>query len=443
AKKMAQRTLFLPEEMILKIGWYLWYSRASPPRGRYRGGCDYPDHSSCSRFLQLASRNTSVLSVCRHWRRALLPTYCRVVVGCCQLDSALLPHPFIKSGFTREVWLHFDGYLLFGKWAIECVSVLLSHVQTGLSVDSLVIIIADSPPSALTPNERERARSLAEVCQRALLPRSVALVCQPTDDKESTEYYGFDPSSKFEPFYNYLSLAPNPPQLTAIESTTVNTQSMIMLISSNSETLERLCVQGISIPTLQKTTKGAEDNVVFSRLQKLQLVLDQDGTDIQPYDIATRHFPSLRRLDIAINPLDIEPSKDVPLSIYEHNFLVDLFFHDLTHTCLHSLTFPVSWDTVEILSPTLLRNVRHVCLTEISTEGEHLLDDEESNQLLQNILYLGHIRSVVLDNSASHTFIDFSHNWRNLHTLSILNYSLTIDQATQRMMQTRTRIGTK
>ncbi|KAJ1644456.1 hypothetical protein LPJ64_003873 [Coemansia asiatica] len=428
---MARRAAcFLPEEMILKIGWHLWYSQTLP----LRNCCDYPDHGSCSRFLQLAFRNRSILSVCQQWRRALFPAFCRTVVGNCQLDSALVPHPFIRKSLTKEVWLRFDGYLLFGKWAIECVSGLLNHGQTGLSVDSLAIVIADSPPSALTPNERERAQLLADACQRALLPRYVSFISQSAIDNESAQYCcRFDPSSKFTTFYNFLCLAPHPPLLTVVETTVVTSANMVRFISSNSEVLERLRIKSISIRTLQQLIKLSQNGASFPRLQHLQLVLDQDGADILSYDIQTRHFPSLCYLDIAINPVDIEPSKDVPLSIYEHEFLIDLFFYDSIDTHLHTLCFPVSWDTVEVLSPKLLKDLEHIDLSEISLEGEHLLDEEESNQLLQNILSLRHIRSVILNNSSSRTFIDFPLNCYNLHIFSIPNYSLTLEQAVQIM----------
>ncbi|KAJ2595829.1 hypothetical protein GGF39_003681 [Coemansia sp. RSA 1721] len=420
---MTQTARFLPEEMVLKIGWYVWFNQDQYPRN----SCNSPGYDSIDRFKQLCSRNTSILSVCQHWRRALLPAFCRAVQGDCQMGSAALPHPFIKKGLTKEVWLRFDGYLLFGKWAIELVSNLLNHGQSSLSIDSLVIIIVNSPPTLPTYNEIERARLLIDICQRALMSRSVAFVSQPQTVLGSNIRFSSDSLDKFQMIYTYFSLAPHPPCVTLIEVQSVASPAMVQFISSTARTLERLRIKNISIATLQLLLKGAKE-VVFPRLEQLQLVLDTEGVDIQPYNITTQLFPRLACLDIIICPSDIGPSKEASLSIYEHNFLTDLFFHDSARTRLRSLNLPVTWDTVEVLDPKLLENLRYVFLYEVSLEGEHLLDEEESNQLLQNILSLQHVRSVFLTNSAPRTFINFPLQCHNLHTLGISNYSLTVDQ---------------
>ncbi|KAJ2466059.1 hypothetical protein EV174_006575, partial [Coemansia sp. RSA 2320] len=115
-----------------------------------------------SRLAHVARRRPALLGVCRAWRRALYGEFSRVVFGDCQLGSGMAPLAFLHPATTREVWLRFDGALLFGSRAVEWARSVLARGHCGLAVDSLLLVIYGPCGSATTAIEDARGQQLAE-----------------------------------------------------------------------------------------------------------------------------------------------------------------------------------------------------------------------------------------------------------------------------------------
>ncbi|KAJ1765245.1 hypothetical protein IW140_006460 [Coemansia sp. RSA 1813] len=420
----------LPRELVLAIARYLWY------------GCTYWKESkqrfvplgitNCRRFRVLSSRNREILHVCRSWRHATLAEHNRYVFGDCYFDAEPRALPFLLPETTKEIWLRYDGALLFGSWAIKWTQSALqmpdNQCTEKTSIDSLVIIITESPNTATTNVEDSRAKILADVCLQALEPRNVQFFSQPCADSES-QYEALGVGDKFARFYSHFSrISVEPPLLTSIETSKVGcNNSMIRLISATAHSLEYLRIGYLRLSELQLLISGAtKDGLVFNRLSQLIITLDLHDLRLKMYDIKTTHFPNLDLLYVDLLESDISSDHETSMSIFEYDYLIDIFFHSPLNARI--LRLPLSWDTVEILTPRMLGNVRNLKLNEISMEGEHLLDSEEANQMLCNALELPDIRSVSLNCTTLETALPLNLHCTRLHTLDIPFYALRIDQ---------------
>ncbi|KAJ1725546.1 hypothetical protein LPJ53_000216 [Coemansia erecta] len=283
-------------------------------------------------------------------------------------------HPFICTGSTVEVWLRFDGILLFGSWATEWAAMTLGHGSPGFSIQTLTIVIVESPVSAITPNEDMRARMLADVCSVALKPQAIGFMSQSCASKD-TIAPGCDVGKKFGCIYSHMSRAQNPPALTSIETGTIDSDYMLWLVANSAGTLKCLRIRSTRPSTLQQLLCDTVDDIVFDSLKDILLILDMNDSLLQPFNITRQYFPSLECLDVVIPPQDIKQNRESSLSIFEHSFLTDLFFY--APGPIRMLNYPLTWDSVEVLTPDILCNIRHVALYEVSLEGEHLLDQDD------------------------------------------------------------------
>ncbi|KAJ2061831.1 hypothetical protein GGI17_002805, partial [Coemansia sp. S146] len=174
-------------------------------------------------------------------------------------------------------------------------------------------------------------------------------------------------------------------------------------------------------------------SVVFGQLRELQLTLDTNDAQLAAYSIKLPHFPCLEALHVLLSGSDVSTGHETKLSIHEHNFLTDLFFFGPSQ--LRQLSFPLAWDTVELLTPQLLAHIQHLVLGEVSMEGEHLLDDDESGQILAKILGLRHVRAAHLNSVALEVTLPAILECAVLQHLTIPLYSLEFGQASELLRQ--------
>ncbi|KAJ2549525.1 hypothetical protein EV175_004416 [Coemansia sp. RSA 1933] len=420
----------LPKELVLAVARYLWYGCASWTEGKKLA---VPlGITNCRRFRVLSSRNRQVLHVCRSWRQATLAEHCRYTFGDCYFDAAARPLPYFLPGTTKELWLRYDGALLFGSWAIRWTqSVLQIPGNWGaekISIDALIVIIVESPNTTTTDTEDSRARLLADACLQVLEPRNIQFFSQPCAHSDY-QCDTFGVGDRFARFYTHLSrISAEPPLLTSIETSKIGcNNSMIRLISATAESLEYLRIGCLRLSELQLLLSGARNGgLVFNRLTQLLVTLDLRDLQLKMYNIKTTHFPNLELLHVNLLESDISPSHETSMGIFEYSYLIDIFFHSPLRA--RSLRLPLAWDVVEILTPAMLHHVHNLNLTEITMEGEHLLDGEESNQMLCCAFELPAIRSISLNCTALDTGLPVQFHCSLLHTLDIPFYALRIDQ---------------
>ncbi|KAJ2398605.1 hypothetical protein GGI23_003143 [Coemansia sp. RSA 2559] len=420
----------LPKELVLAIARYLWYGCASWSAGKQR--LVPLGITNCRRFKVLSSRSREILRVCRAWRQATFAEHSRYTFGDCYFDAAAHPLPYLLPGTTKEVWLRYDGALLFGSWAIKWTQGVLhtSGSQRGekIGIDTLVVIIVESPNTTTTDVEDSRAKCLADACLQALEPRTIQFFSQPCSHSEF-KCRALGVGDRFARFYSHLSRLPvETPLLTSIETSKIGcNNSMIRLISATANSLEYLRIGCLGLSELQLLVSGARNGgLVFGRLAQLLITLDLRDLHLKMYDIKTTHFPNLDLLHVDLLESDISPSHETSMSIFEYSYLIDIFLH--SPLSVRSLRLPLAWDAVELLTPTMLSHVRRLKLNEISMEGEHILDVDEANQILSNALELSNIRSISLNCTALDTELPLFLRCSLLHTLDIPFYALRIDQ---------------
>ncbi|KAJ2816923.1 hypothetical protein FBU31_006406, partial [Coemansia sp. 'formosensis'] len=140
----------LPAELLQRLACYMGHGRiAQTPSEQHSS----PRTSMHTRMEYLTRRDPTILHVCRAWRCALYGEYSRFTYGDCLLESSAAPLAFLNATSTKEVWLRFDGALLFGSWAIEWAHHALAHGHPGLSVDSLVVVVVGKAGRITTDTE--------------------------------------------------------------------------------------------------------------------------------------------------------------------------------------------------------------------------------------------------------------------------------------------------
>lgn len=436
----------LPDELILLIAQFAWF-RPFLPRFGHNAYFNSDDIDSRYRqFIQLTTRNLALLGVCTKWRQALYGEYCRYVAGNCQLDSDPTPLPFLNPAQTREVWLRFDGTLLFGAWVIEWASKVLvaniegdndvlnqQHPSRHMNIRNLVIITSPSPNTITSQAEYQRAGILVETMRRALQPKNISFIGYPFQSANAIYNRQIGCGDKFLRIHEHFGATT---AVTSIDIEWICHDSLYWLVANNVNALELLRVGRARLSQLQNLLfKTTADNsgLIFTRLRNLQLTLDLDDIQLSVHSVSRDHFPELKTLCLNLYPESTFPDYETDLTIFEHDFLTDLFFY-----CpgkLKILKFPISWDTVELLTPELLSQIRLLSLYQIMKEEEHLPDDEESNQLLEVCLKLVSVRDIHLNCHA--TSVNVQPLWicgDSLRTLDIPYYSFTIFQV-NRMLE--------
>ncbi|KAJ2306450.1 hypothetical protein IWW55_000701 [Coemansia sp. RSA 2706] len=412
----------LPGELLLSIARYLWYgpgTLAGPWREKPLG------ISKCNRFMQLTTREPAILGVCRRWRHAVLSDFGRFVIANCHLESRSASIPFLSPDYTREVWLRFDGALLFGNWAIEWAREALGRGGEAMAIEKLIMVIVEAPNTATTAVEDMRAKALVGICQQALAPRKIGLFSQPCGAEiPGVQSKGI--GDKFACLYVHFHQMDAPPILSSIDTSRISHESMLWLIAGNAATLEYLRIASVLPSHLQQLVSDTSGDLVFSRLREVQMTLDLEDSSLKPYRITTTHFPRLEVLFVDMPADGISPQYETGLSIFEHAFLTDLFLSKRSQ--LRSLRFPVSWDTIDILTSELLPEACDLTLYQISMEGEHVPDSEESSQLLWNMLSLSHARQVTLNTASSSTELPLQLVCTRLRSLVISGYHLSAEQ---------------
>ncbi|KAJ2150071.1 hypothetical protein J3F82_004209 [Coemansia sp. RSA 637] len=375
--------------------------------------------------MQLTTREPAILGVCCWWRYALLSDFGRFVIANCHAGSRSALIPFLSPVYTKEVWLRFDGELLFGNWAIEWARTALSHATQSLSIEKLIMVIVEAPNIVTTAVENTRAKALVDVCQHALLPREIGLFSQPcVAEVSGVQSRGI--GDKFACLFVHFSQMKAPPILTSIDTSRISHDSMLWLIGSNARTLEYLRIGSVFPSDLQHLVSEISGDLVFGRLREIQMTLDLEDSQLKQYNITTTHFPRLELLFVDLPPYGISPRYETDLSILEYSFLTDLFFTACSR--LRSVRFPIAWDAVEMLTPTMIPKVHELMLYQISMESEHVPDTEEANMLLNNMLSLKHIRSVSLDTVSDIAVLPLHLVCTRLHSLIIPQYRLAADQ---------------
>ncbi|KAJ1935468.1 hypothetical protein FBU59_005376 [Linderina macrospora] len=215
--------------------------------------------------------------------------------------------------------------------------------------------------------------------------------------------------------------------LTAFDQRHLNHDSAIRLIIKSSQTLEYLRIGSVRPSELQKIVSGATGEVVFPRMRECLLTLNVDDSRLKQFNIAQPHFPALEFLHIAIPPSDISPEHETTLSIFEHTFLADLFFFG-PRTQLRVLNFPLAWDTVEVLSTNVLANAQELLFPTISMENEHVLDNEESNQIMQACLAVRGLRTFCIDSICPQPCLPMIPQCGELGMFCAPSYAFSIDQ---------------
>ncbi|KAJ2682013.1 hypothetical protein IWW39_006161, partial [Coemansia spiralis] len=392
-----------------------------------------------TRMIHLACRDPSVLHVCRAWRGALYGEFSRLVYADCRLESSAAPLAFLNPVSTKEVWLRFDGALLFGSWVVEWARKVLAHGFRELSVGSLVVVIVGRAGRTTTDTEDARCRELVGVCLRALGPRRIHFY-GPSSAWGLSDYGEAGAGDKFARIYSHmavaaLSLVPTMPVplLSSIDTEGIGHVSMRQLVAHNAHSLLYLRIWRIGPNQLRSLVFGTAGSVVFGRLRELMLALDTNDARLAEYSIAAAHFPSLEALHVLLPDNGASTRRETSLSIHEHNFLTDLFFCGPIQ--LRQLSFPLAWDTVELLTPQLLASVQHLTLSEVSMEGEHVLDDDESGQMLSKALGLRHVRTARLNNCALSVALPSQLECTALQRLVIPHYSLEFGQASELLRQ--------
>ncbi|KAJ2835019.1 hypothetical protein GGI24_000089 [Coemansia furcata] len=387
----------------------------------------------------LTRRDPTILHVCRAWRCALYGEYSRFTYGDCLFESSATPLAFLNAASTKEVWLRFDGALLFGSWAIEWAHHALAHGHPGLSVNSLVVVVVGKAGRITTDTEDVRCRELVGVCLRALRPRRIHFYGS-SSAWELSGYGEADTGDKFARIYNHFAqavlstMATIPtPLLGSIDTSRIDHTSMRLLVARNAHSLLYLRIGRVGPNQLRSLVFDTVGSVVFGQLRELQLTLDTNDGPLAEYTITLPHFPSLNVLHVFISDSDVSTRHETRLSIHEHNFLTDLLFHGSSQ--LRQLSFPLAWHTVELLTPQLLANIQHLFLSEVSMEGEHVLDDDESGQILAKILDLQHVRSVHLNSVSLSTTLPVLLECAVLQHLIIPFYSLEFGQASELLRQ--------
>ncbi|KAJ1956223.1 hypothetical protein GGI12_005361 [Dipsacomyces acuminosporus] len=357
----------------------------------------------------------------------LYAEYSKYVLGDCHIGSQLQRLPFLNLHYTREVWLRFDGTLMFGSWVIEWTACALAqqYRQPQQSVESLVIVIVESPNTMTTATEDERAYTLARICHQSLAPKSISFLSQ-TSVSITTGSEQFGIGDKFTRLFGHFSRTSTPSCLVSIDTRKIDHSSMAWLIARNADNLRYLRIGSLRLSELQQLITGTAGELIFQGMRELLLTLNLDDSQLKQFNLTKSHFPNLEFLHVAIPANDISPQHETGLTIFEHSFLTELFFHSPGR--LRVVNFPLSWDMVEILTPELLSKMQELLLYEISMENEHLLDNEESNQMLSSALSLAHLRTVCLNNSTRTTMLPVQILCSRLQTLSIPLYSLTIHQ---------------
>ncbi|KAJ2356841.1 hypothetical protein GGF43_001826, partial [Coemansia sp. RSA 2618] len=315
--------------------------------------------------MQLTTRDPAILGVCCWWRRVLLGDFGRFVIANCHMDSKSALIPFLSPAHTKEVWLRFDGALLFGNWAIEWARMALSHGTQPMSIERLIIVVVEAPNTVTTDPENMRAKELVDVCQHALQPRKIGLFSQPCGG----EIAGVRPrgiGDKFACLYMHFCQMEMPPLLTSIDTSRISHESMLWLIANNARALEYLRVASVLPSDLQHMVSRTFGDLVFSHLREIHMTLDLYDSQLEEYDITTAHFPNLELLFVDIPTHEISSQHETGLSIFEHAFLTDLFLGKCNR--LRSVRFPIAWDTIEILTPNMLSRVHELTLYQVSME---------------------------------------------------------------------------
>ncbi|KAJ1986586.1 hypothetical protein EDC05_006232 [Coemansia umbellata] len=421
----------LPDELVLAIAKYLWYGCISWKAYRHNIPLGI---TACRRYAVLSSRDREILHVCRPWRHAVIGEYRKYVFGDCQLEATPRPLAYLTPGVTKAVWLRYDGALLFGSWAIKWTQSVLHLPECkpqDFCIDALIIVIVESPNTATTSVEDMRASCLAKVCKQALSPKQISFFSQPcTAISRGKKTIGV--GDRFARLYSHFaSLPTESPPLVSIETSRIGCNSnMIWLITAAACSLEYLRIGCLGPSELQQLIyKPNNTHLVFNRLRELIVTLDLNDSQLKPYEIKTLHFPSLALLHIELPDSGISPRHETSLSLFEYSFLIDLFFFRPSST--NMLKIPLAWDTVEVLVPEMLSQVRSLVLSEIILEGEHVLDNEEASQMLSNAFGLQNIRSISLDCATQETALPIFLNCSFLHTLDIPYYTLSANQMAQ------------
>ncbi|KAJ1738389.1 hypothetical protein LPJ68_005590 [Coemansia sp. RSA 1086] len=374
--------------------------------------------------MQLITREQAMLAVCRRWRYALLSDFAQAVISDCHVNSTFGKLPFF-SKHTRDVWLRFDGALLFGNWAIEWARIALEHSFGNFSIRKLIMVIVEAPNIMTTEIEAERAKELVDVCQKALRPQRLGLFSQPCAAEISgVQSRGI--GDKFACIYMHFSRMPAPPILTSIDTSRISHESMLWLIASNANTLEYLRIGRVLPSDLQLLVDRTTSNLVFENLRELQITLDVEDARLESYQISKSHFPRLEVLFADIPNYSLLSRYQTRLSVFEHAFLTDLFFA-WKHR-LRMVRFPIAWDTVDLLTPTTLPEARELYFYQICMEGEHALDNAESNQLLSNLLSLKNIQTISTNTLSYFAELPDNLYCTELTTLEIPRFYLTASQ---------------
>ncbi|KAJ2048685.1 hypothetical protein GGI03_005196 [Coemansia sp. RSA 2337] len=426
----------LPAELLQCIARYLGHDRAVQAPSKQRSPTRYNIYT---RMAILTCRSIAILHVCRAWRCALYGEYSRFTYGDCRLESSAAPLAFLNPASTKEVWLRFDGALLFGSWAIEWAHRVLAHGFPGLSVDSLVVVIVGQAGRITIDTEDARCQQLVGVCLRALRPWRIHFYGSPSawglpGNMEA------DTGDKFERLYHHIALTARStmammpvPSLSSVDTNGIVHMSMRLLVAHNAHSLLYLRIGCVGPNQLWRLVFGTVGSVVFGQLREIQLTLDINDAQLTEYNINLPHFPCLESLRVVLSDSDVSTRHETMLSIHEHNFLTDLFFCGPSQ--LRQLSFPLAWNTVELLTPQLLAHIRHLFLREVSLEGEHLLDVDESGQMLAKVLGLQHVRAVHLDSVALKVTLPVLIECSVLRYLVIPFYSLEFGQASELLRQ--------
>ncbi|KAJ1932811.1 hypothetical protein EC988_009330, partial [Linderina pennispora] len=256
------------------------------------------------------------------------------------------PHPFLSQAHTQELWLRFDGALLFGEWATTWTRSALEN-SGQCHVDTLVIVIVESPNTITTAAEDHRAMTLAQAILGTVRARRLWFLGQASVEyAPGVLHVGI--GDKFVRLYTHMRSIDPHMHLTAFDQRHLSHDSAVWLIIRSAQTLEYLRVGSVRPSELQKIVSGASGEIVFPRMRECLLTLNVDDSKLKQFNITQSHFPALEFLHVAIPPSDVSPDHETTLSIFEHTFLADLFFFG-SMTQLRVLNFPLAWDTVEVL----------------------------------------------------------------------------------------------
>ncbi|KAJ1851377.1 hypothetical protein LPJ76_006125, partial [Coemansia sp. RSA 638] len=182
--------------------------------------------------------------------------------------------------YTKEVWLRFDGELLFGNWAIEWARTALSHATQSMSIEKLIMVIVEAPNTMTTAIENVRAKALVDVCQQALLPREIGLFSQPcVAEVSGVQSRGI--GDKFACLFVHFCHMKVPPILTSIDTSRISHDSMLWLIGSNARTLEYLRIGSVFPSDLQQLVSEISGDLVFGRLREIQMTLDLEDSQLK------------------------------------------------------------------------------------------------------------------------------------------------------------------